>query len=362
MDPGSGKHQFLGGVIIAVLVVVGLMFDSVGTDLSGRASGHRASSGCGGGSVGNTPAICRVDDECGEGEACVENACREETEVEEPSYEKDCLPGQEARVVSNPASDSGAELSYRWEEDEGTMTSGERETTENLLNGVYGIFQSEFNYEVIEEPLTFRVFSDPMRWARCMEALDKPAGAGPFFTRKRDRVFFLRTDEAWDFTLRILIHEGTHFIFSREIFSGGIHFNEGAAVFASTIEASSDDEGAYTVSPHNARYERLLTTMREEGSLMGLGEFLSLSHQEWQESNPLGYTQSYSLVFFLMENDRPLARTMMENLKRAPRVRQTHREVIEANYAPGTAEPFVQFEEDWNTWLEEEHRSLTFGR
>ncbi|MED5463907.1 MAG: hypothetical protein VX699_04575, partial [Myxococcota bacterium] len=89
--------------------------------------------------------------------------------------------------------------------------------------------------------------------------------------------------------------------------------------------------------------------------------FLSLSHQEWNASNPLGYTQSYSLVYFLMENDRPLARAMMENLKRAPRVRQTHREVIEANYAPGTADPFVQFELDWNTWLEEEHRSLTFG-
>jgi len=360
VNPGSGKHNFLGGVIIAALVVVSIMFDSVGTDVSGRAAGNNGSSGCGGGSVGNVPTVCDVDEDCEAGFICVENDCREETEVPVSPYKEHCLLQESEAALVHPADDTETGLRYRWEEAEGAMTAEERETTETLLNGVYQLFRSQYNYEVVEGPLSFRVFSDPGRWAQCMEVFDKAEDAGPFFASRRNRVFFLRTDEAWDLTLRILIHQGAHFIFKSEISSGGVHFNEGAAVFMSTIEASLEEDGVFTVSPHDARYEGLLTKMREEERLMGLDAFLSLTHQEWKATNSLGYTQSYSLVYFLMENDRPLARALMENLKIAPALRQTHREVIEEHYAPGTADPFAQFEEDWNTWLQEVHRWLTF--
>ena len=261
------------------------------------------------------------------------------------------------------AEDYETGLSFFWEDDGQVLSFQKRETTEILLSEIYKLFRSEFSFPMIGDPIRMRVFSTEASYATCMEFLGMKSDQGPFYSPQLDRIFFLyKSDQDWPLTLRILLHEGSHFIFKQDNRGNAIHFNEGLAVVMSTVKQSLIvGRKAIEIPPHNAKYEPMLDNLIAEDKLFDLEEFLSFSNDEWQQNGSIAYAQSYSLVYFLMDRHPHIAQAIMENLKRPASSRPSYREVIEANYPTRAADRFAEFESDWQDWLSEEHRSLVFA-
>ena len=150
-------------------------------------------------------------------------------------------------------------------------------------------------------------------------------------------LFLYEPDTVWSLILRVLLHEGIHFIVKRD--NGG---------------------DAIQISPHDAKYEPLLDNLVAEGKLFDLDVFLNFSNAEWQQNSNIAYAQSYSLVYFLMEHHPHIAEALMENLKRPAYSRPSYREVIEANYHTRDPDRFVGFESAWVDWLSEKHEPLIY--
>ena len=347
------KRGFFAGISVAALLILSVSVDSGGFGMTGLA--HGGGGGCGG-TPSEAPAICSTDENCSEGYFCSNNQCLEY------SYTNTCLDLGWGDIEYSLADDYDIGLSVFWEDDGYVLSSEKRQTMQSLLSDIYLFFRSEFSFPMISEPVQIRVFSNAESYATCMNYLGKKPNQGPFYSNQLDRIFFLyESDTDWPLTLRILLHEGSHFIFKHDNGGDGIHFNEGLAVFFSTItQGTIDGRNAIQISPHDAKYEPLLDNLVAEDKLFTLDEFLKFSNAEWQKNNNIAYAQSYSLVYFLMERHPHIAEAIMENLKRPAYSRPSYREVIEANYHTRDPDRFAGFESDWVDWLSEKHEPLIY--
>ena len=351
----KNRRTYIGSVGLAFLLGLSLGLDVPDATLTGAASGGRG--GCGGEGGETHPGLCVADSDCMAPEFCQNDACVE------PTLSNSCFRATDFEETAHSSENPGRSLSYLWSEAKGALTLDERSEAEELLNSIYLLFVEEFGFPVISAPVRFRVFSDSDTYNRCMLVMDRPEGGSPAYSRSHDTIFFLKSSQSWELTLRILLHEGVHFIFRHAgVRPGSTVFNEGTAVFMSTI--SKEQRGGQEVlviSPHQARYEPMLVGLREHNRLLNMETLLGFSNAEWQQNSGVAYAQSYSIIYFLMELHRSDMRDIFSGLLSGGPPAVGNKELIEEAYGSSSGDAFEQFVLDWEAWLEMEHQSITFN-
>ena len=401
----------IGLAALLLLIGAGVFIPGDSIPVAGQATGSTSRGGCGGGGD-SSPDICRTNSDCGPDMACVQGDCvaspspEPEPEPEpEPgcssnadcgqgmvcvsgsclnattcSRANDCASSQichDGECVSNTHSacyismedlaptvqsqDPATELSFQWEESTTAVNSNRKQSLQQLYNEIYWFFRDRYGYGTISSPLRIRAFASEAEFSACMDFMGKSGHDKPFYSTSLDRVFVHQGQLAnWGTARRILLHEGTHFIFNQEISGRAIIFNEGLADTFSYLALRSNANGTLgMISPNQGRENRL-ENLNSSGELYPLGTFFELSNAEWQANPTIAYAQSWGLVYFMLQSDPGLAQAIMENLKIHPSVRQSYRQVIELHYSGGS-DPFGAFETDWLNWIDANHGSLQFS-
>ena len=396
----------MGLATLLVLLGAGVFTPVDNIPVAGQATGSSSRGGCGG-SGGSSPDICRTDSDCGPGMACLQGDCVTSPNPEpepEPSCSTDaqcdqgmvCVEGSclnatscsqssecgasqichDGECVSDAhsacyismedlpatvaAEDPATELSFQWEEMSPTIADNRKQSIQELYNEVYWFFRDRYGYGTIASPMRIRAFADANDFAACMAFLGKDNQATSYYSTALDRIFVHQGQlSSWGSARRILLHEGSHFIFNQEVLGGAIIFNEGLADTFAYLALRSNPSGTLgMISPNRARAARLLE-LDTTGELYPLTTFFELSNAEWQANPSTAYAQSWGVVYFMLANDPGLAQAIMANLKLHPSVRQSYREVIELNYAGGS-DPFGAFEADWLNWVTSNHGTIQF--
>ena len=296
-----------------------------------------------------------MDSDCVDPDICYGGQCVEAT------VSNTCFGPSNFEVVTHSTDRPERELSFLWSEADGVLSVAQHAIVEELLTSIYRVLRDEFGLPVVTAPMRFRVFSDSERYDRCMLTMGKPAGSGPFYAGGRDTIFLLQSEMAWEKTLRILLHEGVHFLYHHGgLRQGALIVNEGTAVFMSTITTHQRNGAEVAVvSPHSARYEPQLQELFEDDLLMDMETFLGLSQEEWRGYQG-AYAHSYSIIYFLMELHRSDMRALLGELLNPDAPARGLKVIIEEIYAPDSEDSFAAFVADWEAWLGSEHQPVVF--
>ena len=243
-------------------------------------------------------------------------------------------------------------LTFQWEERMKTLQPHQKKEFQELMAQIYRIFQKEFSYKKISAPMRIRIFGKKRVFQRCLRAMRKKSNGAPFYSPKLDRIFmFKNRNTPWKRTLKTLLHEGTHFIFNKEILGKAIIFNEGLAVFMSNLKWRPGKTGVF-IEGH-PRFENVLKNSR---GLYSLDHFFRLSNREWQKTPKVSYPQSYSLVYFLKDTSPDTLKKVINYLKTPPRQRATYHKFFQKNYPGGMR----SLEGQWKAWIRRPRKQINF--